>query len=88
MSKITQDEIEYARMCNLLKSELDYQSGMVEARRSGLKEGMEKGREEGLEIGHEKEKQIIAKNLLAEGSTPEFVHRITGLSIEEINNLV
>jgi hypothetical protein len=34
-------------------------------------------REEGLEEG----KLIITKNLLAEGSTPEFVQRITGLSL-------
>jgi len=71
LSKITKDEIEYARMTTLLKSELDYQSGMTHARRSGLKEG----------------KLIIAKNLLAEGSTPEFVQRITGLSLEEITLL-
>ena len=35
----------------------------------------------------EKEKLIIAKNLLSEGSTPEFVHRITGLSAETIAQL-
>jgi predicted transposase/invertase (TIGR01784 family) len=45
LSKITQDDVEYARMCNLIKSELDYRSGMNEARRSGIKEGMEKGKE-------------------------------------------
>jgi len=44
----------------------------------------DEAREEGEEIGMEKGKLIIAKNLLAEGSTPEFVHRITGLSLEEI----
>ena len=76
LSKITKDEIEYARMCNLLKSELDYQSHMVDARDEGREEGRQEGREEG--------KLIIAKNLLAEGSTPEFVQRITGLSLEEI----
>ncbi|WP_461247222.1 Rpn family recombination-promoting nuclease/putative transposase [Treponema sp. R6D11] len=46
LSKITQDEIEYARMTTLLKSELDYQSGMVNARRSGRKEGLAQGKEE------------------------------------------
>jgi len=46
LSNITQNEIEYARMCNLIKSQLDYQSGMVDARRSGIKEGMEIAREE------------------------------------------
>ena len=44
-------------------------------------------REEALEEGREKEKLIIAKNLLSEGSTPEFVQRITGLSTEEISKL-
>ena len=75
LSNITQDEVEYARMCNLIKSQLDYQSGMVDARRSGIKEG------------REEEKLIIAKNLLSKGSTPEFVHEITGLSLENIAQL-
>jgi len=44
-------------------------------------------REEGEEIGMNKEKLIIAKNLLSEGSTPEFVHRITGLSLEKIKEI-
>ena len=44
-------------------------------------------REEALEEGMEKEKLIIAKNLLAKGSTPEFVCEITGLSTEEISKL-
>ena len=29
----------------------------------------------------------IARSLLAEGSTPEFVQKITGLSLEEIEEL-
>jgi len=58
-------------MTTLIKSQLDYQSGMFEARQSGIEEG----------------KLIIAKNLLAKGSTPEFVREITGLSPEEINEL-
>jgi len=36
----------------------------------------------------EKEKLIIAKNLLAKGSTPEFVREITGLYLEEIKKLL
>jgi predicted transposase/invertase (TIGR01784 family) len=71
LSKTTQDEIEYARMTTLLKSELDWQSRETHARRSG----------------REEEKMIIAKNLLAKGSTPEFVQEITGLSLEEISQL-
>ena len=54
-----------------------------EARQEGIGVGLAQGREEGEEKG----KLIIAKNLLAEGSTPEFVQRITGLSLEEITLL-
>ena len=34
-----------------------------------------------------KEKHTIARNALAEGLTPEFVQKITGLSLEEIAKL-
>jgi predicted transposase/invertase (TIGR01784 family) len=47
----------------------------------------EEGHEDGLEKGHFNEKLEIARNLLAEGSTPEFIHKITGLDIETIENL-
>jgi predicted transposase/invertase (TIGR01784 family) len=51
------------------------------------REAWKDGREEGLEEGMEKEKLIIAKNLLVEGSTLEFVHKITGLSLEKIKEV-
>jgi len=44
-------------------------------------------RREAKEEGREEEKLIIAKNLLSEGSTPEFVQRITGLSLDEIEEI-
>jgi predicted transposase/invertase (TIGR01784 family) len=44
-------------------------------------------REEGLEEGHFNEKLEIARNLLAKGSTFEFVQEITGLDMETIENL-
>jgi predicted transposase YdaD len=43
--------------------------------------------EEGLEDGLEKAKENIARNLLAKGSTIEFVRDITGLDIETIKNM-
>ena len=62
-----------------------------EGREEGLDEGIEKGRIEGIAKGMEEgrinEKLEIARNLLAKGSTPEFVHDITGLDIETIENL-
>jgi len=50
-------------------------------------EGHEEGLEEGEEIGMNKGKLIIAKNLLSKGSTPEFVQEITGLSLDEIEEI-
>ena len=50
-------------------------------------EGREEGLENGLERGREDEKRTIARNLLAEGSTPDFVQKITGFSLEEIDKL-
>ena len=47
----------------------------------------EEGREDGLEERQEAAKINIARNLLAEGSTAEFVQKITGLDMETIENL-
>ena len=42
---------------------------------------------EGEEIGRRKEGIEIARNALAEGATPEFVRKITGLPTEVITTL-
>ena len=42
---------------------------------------------EGKAEGKTEEKLTIARNLLAKGSTPEFVSEITGLSFDEITKL-
>jgi len=61
------------------------------AKKVWQEEAREEGREEGVCVGlaqgQEESKLIIAKNLLLEGSTPEFVHRITGLPLEKIKEL-
>jgi len=49
-------------------------------------EAREEGREDGLQKWHDGQR-TIARNLLAEGSAPDFVHKITGLSLEEIAKL-
>jgi predicted transposase/invertase (TIGR01784 family) len=63
-----------------------YEEGIERGLEQGLNQGREEGLEQGLEQGR-KEKLIIARNLLAEGSTPEFVQKITGLSLDEIAKL-
>ena len=50
-------------------------------------EAWEDGRDEGISEGRTDEKLEIARNLLAEGSTPEFIQKITGLDMETIENL-
>jgi len=73
---ITQDEIEYARMSNLIKSQLDYQSGMENARREGLSEGYTKGiNQASLEI---------ARRMKKMGDPIEKIQAITGLPPETI----
>ena len=76
----TEDAIAFAR--NEGRDE-----GRGEGLQKGREEGLERGREEGLEEGEEKASIKIARNLLAEGSAPDFVHKITGLSLEEIGKL-
>jgi len=58
-----------------------------EGREDGFEKGREDGREEGIEKGREDEKIIIARNLLSEGSSPEFIQKITGLDMKTIQEL-
>ena len=83
LANITQDEIEYARMSNLIKSQLDYQSGMVSARREGLAQG----HNEGLAEGRNEASLDIACKMKTMGDSIEKIHTITGLPIETITQL-
>jgi len=71
----------------MIFGEYDREMDIAVNRKEAREQGLEEGREKGLEEGMEKEKLIIAKNLLSRGSTPEFVHRITGLPLEKIEGL-
>ena len=54
----------------------------------GIEQGMERGIEQGIERGIERGMKDVARNALAEGATPEFVQKITGLDIETIKGIV
>jgi len=54
---------------------------------SRLSSARREGEEIGQQIGQEKKALEIARNALAEGTTPEFVRKITGLDIETIHGL-
>jgi predicted transposase/invertase (TIGR01784 family) len=68
-------ELHATEVLNMLMTEWNWDDALAVAR--------EEGREDGLE----EEKLRIARNLLAKGSTFEFVQEITGLDMETIENL-
>jgi predicted transposase/invertase (TIGR01784 family) len=84
---VTQDDeaqqIYWARR----KVEHDLISNLDGARREGQVIGQQIGRQEGEQIGREEKAIEIARNALAKGATPEFVHDITGLDMETIQGL-
>jgi len=81
------------------KAILDEMAAVIEARDRGFAEGREEGRAVGREEGRaegraeglaegERQKAIeIAREMLAEGDSPERVARLTKLSLEEIEKL-
>jgi len=75
LTKVSRDYQRFARNLALDKNWLDLMYAKERSRKQGLEEGLEQGRIK------------IARNLLSEGSTPEFVQKITGLSLDEIAKL-
>ena len=84
LQEISQDEHERARLRSRRMYETDRISDLLTAEEKGEIRGMAKG----MAKGRDEEKRIIARNLLAEGSTTEFVKKITGLDLETIQELV
>jgi len=76
---ITQDEIEYARMSNLIKSQLDWNTALFEAR--------SEGRDEGLREGLNQASLDIARKMKEMGFLAEQIQAATGLSTETIIQL-
>jgi len=68
-----------AEVLGMLFTEWNLDDAIAVAREEALEDGFEKGRTD--------EKLEIARNLLAEGSTPEFVQKITGLDFKAISGL-
>ena len=72
-------EIHGREVLNMLCAEWNWDDALAVAR--------EEGHEDGWNEACKHEKTEIARNLLSEGSTPEFVQKTTGLSLEEIAKL-
>ena len=62
-----------------LKAQLDWNTAYSYA----IEEGMEKG----IERGIEKERTEIARKMKEMGDTPEKIHAVTGLSLEQIKQI-
>jgi hypothetical protein len=68
-----------SEVVNMLMSEWNLEDALIVEREEAWEEALEKGR---VERSFE-----VAKNALAEGSSPEFVQKITGLDVETIKGL-
>ena len=70
----------------------DQKAQFKTAREEGLEEGLVKGKAEGkaegIQEGQINEKLAIAKKLFESGQNKEFISSITGLSLEELNNIL
>jgi predicted transposase/invertase (TIGR01784 family) len=78
-------------MSTLLKSELDWQSREVGARRKGLAEGRMEGLKEGFTKGHDEGRNEasldIAQKMKTMGFLAEQIQAVTGLPIETVEQI-
>ena len=67
---------------------LDQNSQLYEAEQKGIEKGKAEGIAQGKAEGIEENKKEIAKKLFESGQTKEFISAITGLSLEELDNIL
>ena len=76
----------------ILKAEFNYNTSMYNMRQEGLEEGMKKGitkgKKEGIAEGKKANKIEIAKKLLKKNMDILEIQEITGLTQEEIEQLI
>jgi predicted transposase/invertase (TIGR01784 family) len=84
---ISKDEIERARLMSEYKNQLDLQSKLVYAKRTGLKKGMAKGLQKGLEKGRTQGITEIARNMVKMGLPVETIVSATGLDPKKVKIL-
>jgi len=72
-----------SEVMNMLTDEVSIEEIIEIRSQEKYEEGLEQGREQGREEIR-KEKLLIARALLSEGSSPEFIKRITGIEIETL----
>ena len=83
LDEMSMDEKEWEEYQSRFMAELDYNSGIATARADGEKAGLEKGLKEGIQ----ENKIEIAKKLIKMDMDLKQIKEITGLSIEELENI-
>ena len=99
LDKISQDKKE-RRLAELRENAIMDEmairdSGYNEGRKEGIEiglqqgihRGIELGKEEGLKKGKEAEKKSIAQNMLEMKMDKEIISKVTGLTMDEIENM-
>jgi predicted transposase/invertase (TIGR01784 family) len=86
-ARMLYEEREKARRDQAARMKGAWEDGLQEGERIGKIEGERIGKIEGERIGEIKGKLSVAQNLLEEGMSMEQAAKITGLSVEEINDL-
>ena len=70
-----------------MKYELDLQDARIEGKEEGIAEGIEIGRNEGLKDGRYEMAVLITENMMKQGLTPEQTAALTGLTVDEVEEL-
>ena len=76
LSKVSQDEINWARQNSIFKAQRDYNTGMQNAEKRGL--------EQGLQQGEHNARLEMVQRMLSEGFSAEQTARITQFSLDEV----
>ena len=94
VTAFTEEELRgYDKFWDIVRTEKtllggSYEKGHAEGRAEGIAEGRAEGRAEGIAEGERKEKLATAKRLLALGLAPDIAAQGSGLTIEEIKDLI
>ena len=94
VTAFTEEELRgYDKFWDIVRTEKtllggSYEKGHAEGRAEGIAEGQAEGRAEGIAEGERKEKLATAKRLLALGLAPDIAAQGSGLTIEEIKDLI
>ena len=93
LARMTKDELAtyYRHLDNVVILRDNIETARIEGRIEGREEGRIEGREEGLaegrEEGIEENKRETARKMKALGMTADVIAQVTGLSVEEVNEL-